>query len=112
EPSVGWMRTLERSLCYAYGCWEVLETKRPRPVDLVLGRSAGLGSTLFAPVAFPRVPIVNLFDYHYQAASNDLMDDCLSECPPAYRHWRRSANAIDLLDLENNVTPWIPTQWQ
>src|SRR5207244_3515800 len=47
EPSVSWTRVLERGLCYAYGCWEVLEARRPRPIDLVLGRSAGLGSTLF-----------------------------------------------------------------
>src|SRR5262249_31636613 len=63
ESAVAWTRYLERGLCYAYGCWEVLEVRRPRPVDLVLGRTAGLGSTLFAPVYLPRVPIVNLFDY-------------------------------------------------
>src|SRR6516225_7421263 len=62
EASVPWTRLLERGLCYAYGCWEVLEARRPRPVDLVLGRSVGLGSTLFVPVSLPGVPIVNLFD--------------------------------------------------
>ena len=31
EPAVPWSRTLERSLCYSYGCWEVLEARRPRP---------------------------------------------------------------------------------
>ena len=50
EQAVSWSRTLERSLCYSYGCWEVLEKKRPRPIDLVVGRSMGLGSSLFAPV--------------------------------------------------------------
>src|SRR5919109_1467477 len=59
EPTVVWMRHLERGLCYAYGCWEVLEARRPRPIDLVLGRSAGLGSTLFVPASLPGVPIVN-----------------------------------------------------
>ena len=44
DQAVSWSRTLERSLCYSYGCWEVLEKKRPRPIDLVVGRSAGLGS--------------------------------------------------------------------
>src|SRR6516164_7869277 len=31
EASVGWTRMLERGLCYAYGCWEALELRRPRP---------------------------------------------------------------------------------
>src|SRR5271163_1870344 len=44
EPSVHWTRQLERGLCYAYGCWEVLDARRPRTVDLILGRSMGLGS--------------------------------------------------------------------
>ena len=38
-----WSRALERSLCYAYGCWEVLEQQRPRPIDLIVGRSIGPG---------------------------------------------------------------------
>jgi hypothetical protein len=56
EAAVPWTRCLERGLCYAYGCMEVLDARRPRAVDLVLGRSAGLGSTLFVPVSLPRVP--------------------------------------------------------
>src|SRR5438093_1325060 len=72
EASVHWTRQLERGLCYAYGFWEVLRARQPSPVDLVLGRSAGLGSTLFAPTHFPRMPIVNLFDYYYQPHENDL----------------------------------------
>jgi hypothetical protein len=32
--------------------------------------------------------------------------------PPAYWHWRRAANAMDLLDLENGITAWTPTEWQ
>src|SRR5262249_45970754 len=55
ETAVPWTRDLERGMCYAYGGWEVLDARRPRPVDIVLGRSAGLGSTLFVPVSLPRV---------------------------------------------------------
>lgn len=112
EPSVHWTRQLERGLCYAYGCWEVLDARRPRPVDLVLGRSAGLGSTLFAPVYLPGVPIVNLFDYFYHPHANDLADEAGPEAPVEYAHWRLSANAMELLDLENGVTPWTLTDWQ
>lgn len=112
QPGVHWSQLLERGLCYAYGCWEVLDKRRPRPVDLVLGRSNGLGSTLFAPVAFPNIPVVNLFDYFYRPHANDLAGETGPDTPAAYFHWRRAANTVELLDLENGVTPWVPTPWQ
>jgi glycosyltransferase involved in cell wall biosynthesis len=112
EPAVAWSRTLERSLCYSYGCWEVLEARRPRPIDLIVGRSAGLGSTLFAPVYAPAPPVVNLFDYYYHPRGNDLADELAGGAPPAYVHWRRSANAAELLDLEQCDLAWTPTHWQ
>jgi glycosyltransferase involved in cell wall biosynthesis len=112
EQAVSWTRSLERGLCYAYGCWEVLEARRPRPIDLVLGRSAGLGSTLFAPAHLPRIPIVNLFDYHFHPHHHDLAGEPDRPTTPEYLAWRRTANAMDLLDLENGVHPWVPTAWQ
>jgi glycosyltransferase involved in cell wall biosynthesis len=111
EAAVPWMRHLERGLCYAFGCWEVLESRRPRPIDLVLGRSAGLGSTLFAPTLYPGAPVVNLFDYFYHPHAHDLAGDA-TDTPAEYFNWRRSANAMDLLDLENGVTPWTLSRWQ
>lgn len=112
EVSVAWTRALERGLCYAYGCWEMLEARRPRPIDLVLGRSAGLGSTLYFPVFQPSVPIVNLFDYYLHPHAHDLAEETGSEWPAEYFYWRRAANAVDLLDLENGVKPWTSTGWQ
>ncbi len=112
EQAVSWSRTLERSLCYSYGCWEVLEARRPRPIDLIVGRSAGLGSTLFAPVYAPAPPRVNLFDYYFHPRQNDLADEAGADAPPAYAHWRRSANAIELLDLETCDLAWTQTHWQ
>jgi hypothetical protein len=38
EAAAHWTRTLERGLCYAFGCWEVLE-----------GRRAGRGLDEFRP---------------------------------------------------------------
>jgi hypothetical protein len=112
EPAVTWIRYLERGLCHAYGCWETLQSRRPQPVDLVLGRSAGLGSTLFAPVYLPGVPVVNYFDYFYQAHAHDLADAAGPNLPVEYFHWRRSANAMDLLDLESGASAWTATRWQ
>jgi glycosyltransferase involved in cell wall biosynthesis len=112
EPAVAWPRVLERGLCYAYGCWEVLDRDRPRPIDLIVGRSAGLGSTLFAPVYRPGAPVVNFFDYYHHARRNDLADEAAPDAPAAYYHWRRSANAVELLDLESGAVAWTPTHWQ
>ena len=112
DASVAWTRTLERSLCYAYGCWEVLDQKRPRSIDLIVGRSAGLGSTLFAPVYWPAAPVVSFLDYYYHAHQNDLAEESGPATAPAYFHWRRSMAAIDLLDLEQASLGWTPTRWQ
>jgi glycosyltransferase involved in cell wall biosynthesis len=112
EQAVSWSRALERSLCYAYGCWEVLDKKRPGSIDLIVGRSGGLGSALFAPVYRPGAPVVNFLDYFYHAHHHDLADDAGPETAPAYFHWRRSMAAIDLLDLEQASLGWTPTHWQ
>jgi len=112
EAAVAWSRALERSLCYAYGCWEVLEQRRPRPIDLIVGRSAGLGSSLFAPVYWPSAPVVSFLDYYYHAHRHDLTDEMGAETPPAYFHWRRSMAGVDLLDLEQAALGWTPTNWQ
>jgi glycosyltransferase involved in cell wall biosynthesis len=112
ESAVTWTRALERSLCYAYGCWEVLEQKRPRPIDVIVGRSAGLGSALFAPVYYPAAPVVQFLDYFYHTHRYDLADEAEPDSPPAYFHWRRSTAAIELLDLEQAAMAWTPTEWQ
>ncbi len=112
EQAVTWSRTLERSLCYSYGCWEVLEKKRPRAIDLVVGRSMGLGSSLFAPVYAPAAPVVSFLDYYYHPHRHDLAGEAGPETAPAYFHWRRSMAAIDLLDLEQAALGWTPTNWQ
>lgn len=112
QAAVPWTRDLERGLCYAYGCFEVLHARRPLGVDVILGRSAHLGSTLFAPVTQPRLPIVNYFDYYHHPYSGDVTADLGPLMPAEYHHWRRSSNAMDLLDLENGVHPWTATAWQ
>jgi len=112
DQAVAWSRALERSLCYSYGCWELLEARRPRPIDLIVGRSTGLGSTLFAPVYAPAPARVNLFDYYFHPRQNDLAAEIAADTPAAYVHWRRSANAIELLDLEQCDLAWTATNWQ
>jgi glycosyltransferase involved in cell wall biosynthesis len=118
EAVVDWTRYLERGINHAMGFFDAL-VRHPQPAgarlppyDVALGRSAGLGSTLFVPVFQPGLPLVNLFDYFYHAHRHDLAEEVGAEVPVTYRHWRRSANAMDLLDLENQAQPWAPTAWQ
>jgi glycosyltransferase involved in cell wall biosynthesis len=112
KDSVEWSRHLERGICYAYGCWEVLHMRQPRPVELVLGRSGGLGSTLFVPVFLPGVPVVQQFDYFYHPHAHDVAAEGGPETPVEYFCWRRTACAMDLLELENGVHAWATTNWQ
>ncbi len=112
EGSVNWRRMLERGLCYSYRCWEVMEARRQGPVDVILGRSDGLGSSLFATTALPRTPVVQFFDYYHHPRRYDLADEAGPEVPAAYYHWRRAANSVDLVDLENGVVAWTATGWQ
>jgi glycosyltransferase involved in cell wall biosynthesis len=111
ESSVDWPRVLERSICYAYGCYEVLEARKPKPIDLILARSKGLGSSLYAPVVYPGVPIVQLFDTYFdpQTPHETIPKD---EASAIYRQWRIAGNACELVELENGVHPWTPTHYQ
>ena len=55
---------------------------------------------------------MNLFDYYFHPHANDLAAEDEPALPPEYIHWRRAANAMDLLDLENGVVPWTASRWQ
>ena len=113
ESAVTWSRALERSLCYSYGCWEVLEQRRPqsdrphrRPVErsrlkLSSRRCTGQPRRWSTSWITTTMPI-----------SYDLADEAGPETAPAYFHWRRSMAAIDLLDLEQAALGWTPTEWQ
>ena len=112
EQAVSWSRTLERSLCYSYGCWEVLEKKRPRAIDLVVGRSMGLGSSLFAPVV------------RAGGARGQLSGLLLSRPPtrPGRRGRARYVPGLfSMAALDGRDRParpgagalgWVPTSWQ
>jgi glycosyltransferase involved in cell wall biosynthesis len=60
----------------------------------------------------PAAPLVNLFDYYYHPRVNDLAEETRPGSSPTYTHWRRSAGAMDLLELEQCDLAWTPTHWQ
>ena len=110
--AVPWPRLLERGLAHATAAYRVLEARNPRPVDLVLARSAGLGSGLFVPSLGWKAPVVLMADYQLAPQTNDLADETAPEAPAEYWHWRRSANAGGLLDLESADAAFAPTTWE
>lgn len=112
ERSVAWPRSLERGLCHAFGLYETLERDQIRAIDLIVGRSNGLGSGLFAGVYAPAAPVVTWLDGYLHPRSHDLADDAPPHMPDAYYRWRRSSGAMDLLDLENAQAALTPTDWQ
>src|SRR5262245_18200005 len=109
---ITWLRQLERGLWHALGCLEALEAARPRPVDVVLAHSAGFGLTLYVPDTLLTVPVVNLFEYFVRAHEHDIANHPDPPSPIEYQLWRRAANALDLLELENGTRPWTQTCWQ
>ncbi len=111
EPAVPWTRQLERGFCYAYGAFETLRDQPIRPMDLILGHSSGLGSTLFLATLYPSVPILQLIDPYLDPRHHDLADEDAPIMPPEYALWRRSANAMSLLDIESGVVPWSTSAW-
>ena len=112
SASVAWDRGLERGICHAYAAWEKFEATRPRGIDLVLGRSARLGSALFAPLAFPGTPVVTALNGYLAPDRGDLADEDAAELPAAYRRWRRASNAMDLLELEASAFCWTASKWE
>ena len=102
--AVEWPKVLERGLCYAYGCWEVLEARRPRPVDVILGRSDGLGSSLFAPVTYPAAPVVQLFDSYYDPSRSEHEGGQ----PEAFRHWRARPTRSSWSSSRTASRPGLP----
>jgi len=105
-------RTFENGIWHAAGVHDALAAAAPdiRP-DLIVGHS-GFGSTLFLRDLYPRVPIVNLFEYFYRVTGADL--DFRPDFParPVDRLRARARNAMILLDLENCDLGYCPTEWQ
>ena len=69
--------------------------RRPRVVAVRAGDLSG-------------VPVVQFFDSYFDPTRSGSDEGQ----PEAFRHWRCAANAVELVELENGVTPWAPTDYQ
>jgi glycosyltransferase involved in cell wall biosynthesis len=104
-------RTFENAVAHAHGVYEALKTRPDVRPDLVVGHS-GFGSTLFLKELYPRVPVVNYFEYYYHPTGTDL--DFRPDFPASELTRLRSyaRNAMIQLDLENCDRGYSPTRWQ
>ena len=99
RKTIPWTRDFERQLLHCRGVVQILKKRPDIQPDLVVGHS-GLGSALFIPEVTD-CPIVNYFEYFMNPWQNDMLYRKDFDHPDSYFFWRRSANAMFLLDLEN-----------
>jgi len=107
---VPWLRDFPRKLQRCRGVVQALKRRPDVRPDLVVGHS-GFGSTLFIRELLD-CPIVNYFEYFNDSQQNDILYRSEFDHPDWYYLWRRSANAMFLLDLENCDSAYAPTRWQ
>lgn len=108
-------RTFENAVWHCDAVYAALKARPDIQPDLIVGHS-GFGSTLFLRELYPKVPILNLFEYYYTpfAPDNDLdfRHDLGWEVSPQKRHRAQCRNAMILLDLQNCTAGYTPTQFQ
>jgi glycosyltransferase involved in cell wall biosynthesis len=104
-------RTFENAIWHSHGVYEACKKAPDLRPDLIVGHS-GFGSTLFLPELYPKVPIINYFEFYYHPHQSDM--DFRPEFPPAEIDYLRvrARNAMLLLDLENCRRGYSPTQFQ
>jgi glycosyltransferase involved in cell wall biosynthesis len=107
---IPWTREFEMKLRHCRGVMEALTRRRDIRPDLVVGHS-GFGSTLLIPEVLD-CPIVNYFEYFMHARRNDMLYRWDFDHPDWFPFWRRAANTMFLLDLENCCSGYSPTRWQ
>jgi glycosyltransferase involved in cell wall biosynthesis len=108
-------RTFENAVWHSQAVYEAVKNLPDLEPNLIVGHS-GFGSTLFLRELFPRVPVVNLFEFYYRGhdadSDMDARRDLGWEATPI--HYLRSSarNAMILLDLQNCQLGYTPTQFQ
>jgi glycosyltransferase involved in cell wall biosynthesis len=106
-------RTFENAVWHCDGVYEALKARPDVRPDVIVAHSA-FGSSLFLRELYPKVPVVNFFEYFYHAHNSDM--DFRSDLgwPVAEQKFLRShcRNAMILLDLNNCQLGYTPTEFQ
>ena len=108
-------RTFENAVHNCDGVFQALKGRSDIHPDLIVGH-CGFGSTLFLRDLYPKVPIINLFEYFYRPdhPESDMgyRRDLGWKSPEIYFRRARCRNAMILLDLENCAAGYCPTEFQ
>jgi len=108
-------RTFENAIFNCDAVYKALQARPDIQPDLVVGHS-GFGSTLFLRDLYPKVPIVNLYEYFYRPRhpQSDMgyRADLGWQLPEVFYMRARARNAMILLDLENCARGYCPTSFQ
>src|SRR5882724_4298655 len=108
-------RTFENAIFNCDGVCAALQARHDIQPDLIVGHS-GFGSTLFLRDLYPKVPIINLFEYFYRPRHPEsdmgFRTDLGWQLPEIYFMRARARNAMILLDLENCGVGYCPTEFQ
>jgi glycosyltransferase involved in cell wall biosynthesis len=108
-------RTFENAIWHCDAVYEALKARPDIQPDLIVGHS-GFGSTLFLGELYPKVPIINLFEYFYRPHDPDSDIDFRRDLgwpssPEIYLR-ARARNAMIMLDLDNCTLGYVPTYFQ
>ena len=108
-----YMKTLEDGILHGQAVYRTLDglkNKGFKP-DVIIGH-AGWGETLFVKDAFPTTPLLNYFEFYYNAIGQDVGFEKNSPVDVNTALSLRVKNAVAL--MSNASCDWglTPTQWQ
>jgi glycosyltransferase involved in cell wall biosynthesis len=108
-------RTFENAIWHSDAVFKALAGRPDIQPDLIVGHS-GFGSTLFLRELYPKVPVINLFEYYYRPrhlqSDMDFRRDLGWKMTPDSYNRAAASNAMILLDLQNCDTGYSPTEFQ
>ncbi len=103
-------RTSENVVWHSHAIYEALRARPDIKPDLIVGHS-GFLSTVFLTELYG-CPTVNYFEYYYWTHGSDMDFRPDFPCTDLNRLRARIRNAPLLLDLDNCVLGYSPTEWQ
>jgi glycosyltransferase involved in cell wall biosynthesis len=109
DEETAWDRAFAQQLQHGIGVAKAVRRYRLKP-DLVVAH-AGFGSSHLLPSRL-ECPVINYFEYFTHPLDNDLLERRAWRHPSWYYDWRRTANAMTLLDLQACTSGYSPTNWQ